>query len=106
MRRSVALAFAAGVIVVIVAAPAMAQRDPFQPVIDTSGTTTTTGEAPATVGEGEVPLPAQSETLANTGADTQAWFVAAYALISVGAAAVVLSRMLAPVPARTAKTRS
>lgn len=102
MRKMIAVVFAAVVFVLAVAAPAMAQaRDPFDPVIDTTGgSATNEGGEPVTLPEGEVPPPAQSEVMANTGADTEPWLVTAYVLVAVGAGIVVLSKTLAPVPAR------
>lgn len=107
MRKMLALCFAAAIFVLLFAAPAMAQtRDPFQPVIDTSGGGATSGEAPTTAGEGEVVVPQDPGGLANTGVDTDPWLVIAYVLISVGAAVVVLSKTLAPTPIRSTKTRA
>lgn len=83
---------------VLIAAPAFAQRDPFDPVIDpnaapvvtgvtTTDTTTTTTTVPPNVG---------SDQLANTGADVAPWLAIAYGLVAMGAGAVVISRMYQP----------
>ena len=81
------------------AAPAGAQaRDPFDPVIQPGTTTTgtdTTGQ-PATTTTGErapgVPAPT-TDALGNTGADVEAWLVAAFAAMVVGAGAVTIGRL-------------
>ena len=102
MRKMIAAVFAAVVFVLVVAAPAMAQpRDPFRPVIDTTGGgATNEGGGPVTVPEGEVPPRLQKEVMANTGADTEPWLVTAYVLVAAGAGIVVLSKTLTPTPAR------
>jgi hypothetical protein len=83
---------------VLIAAPAFAQRDPFHPVIDpnaapvvTTGTTTT-DTAPTTT----VPPSVGSDALANTGADLTPWLAIAYGLLVMGAGAVVIARMYQP----------
>ena len=91
----VALAIAS---LVLIAAPAFAQRDPFDPVIDpnavpvvtgatTTDPTTTTTTVPPNVG---------SDELANTGADVAPWLAISYGLVAMGAGAVVISRMYQP----------
>lgn len=88
-------------IVVVLAAPAVAQaRDPFDPVIDPGTTTTgtaTTGEAPTTTnGQPATGLPAPTtDTLGNTGADIEAWLVAAFAAFVVGAGVLMIARLYA-----------
>lgn len=89
------------------AAPALAQvRDPFDPVIsqaeltgagDGTGTGGAAGDGTGTAGD-DVVAGNSSEGLAVTGADTEQWLVAAYALIAIGAGAVAVSK----VNARTA----
>ena len=108
MRKMIAVAFAAVVFVLVVAAPAMAQtRDPFRPVIDTTGGGATDGGGGSvTLPEGEVPPPLQNEVMANTGADTEPWLVAAYVLVAAGAGIVVLSKTLAPTPAPVRRRRN
>lgn len=106
MRKLIAVLFAAAVAVIVVAAPALAHpqdglRDPFRPVIDTTGATASTGEGPVIIEEGEVPREAQTEVMANTGVDTEPWLVAAYVLVAVGGGIIVLSKTLAPTPIRT-----
>jgi hypothetical protein len=109
MRKAIVVLLAGLVLVVALAAPAFALRDPFDPVVDLTPETEGGGgrggasEEGATItntgGEGtEVSGAATpSETLANTGSDVEPWLVVAYGLIAVGAAAVVLSRTGSPV---------
>jgi hypothetical protein len=85
-----------GAIVVIVlwASPALAQRDPFRPVIDPNATT-----APAT-GTGTVsqpvapaPEPVGSETLSNTGSDVLPWVTVGGGLMMIGLGALYAVRL-------------
>ena len=87
------------------AGPALAQRDPFDPVIDpnastvdtTTGGTTTTAD---TTGDPSIFQPTDgSDALANTGSDVSPWMAIAYALIVLGVGALVLGRMFQPRPA-------
>jgi len=87
------------------AAPAMAQRDPFDPVIDpnaptgtTTGTTTTTTDG--TNGSPVFQPTDGSDVLANTGSDMSPWLAIAYSLILLGAGALVIARMQQPLPVR------
>ena len=98
-----------GLFLVLMAAPAFAQvRDPFDPVIsqaeltgagDGTGApgdgTGTTGDGTGTDGAAgdDVVAGNSSEGLANTGADTERWLVAAYALIAIGGGAVAISKV-------------
>ena len=88
------------VLVVFAAAPALAQvRDPFDPVISQAELTgtetgTQTGTEVGTNGDGATVVGENgSETLANTGANTEPWLVGAYMLIAIGAGAVVISKV-------------
>jgi hypothetical protein len=99
MRKLLLVAVMGATLVVMMAAPAFAIRDPFDPAIDltpdapaTAGDTSgqTDGDGGADVG-GQVDE-VGSEGLAATGADTEPWLVAAYGLIVAGAAAVALSK--------------
>lgn len=96
-------------LVLVVAAPALALRDPFDPVIsqadlsggtgDTSGDGgTTVGDGTGTTGDGSQVSPG-ADVMANTGSETEPWLVAAYALIAIGAGAVVLSKLNSTQPA-------
>lgn len=104
MRKLLTASLLGLVLVVTTAAPALAIRDPFDPVISqaqitgtgaagtggagTAGTGTGTGETGAAVLREN-----GSEALANTGSDTEPWLVAAFALIATGAMAVVLAKV-------------
>lgn len=99
-------------LVLVAAAPALALRDPFDPVISQAeltggtGTGTTTGDGTGTTGDGTgttnggTEVSGGADQMANTGSETEPWLVAAYALIAVGAGAVVLSRINSAPPAR------
>lgn len=92
-------------LVLTMAAPAFAIRDPFDPVIsqaELSGSgsggdgTGTTGDGTqvGTGGDGTTVLGNNgADGMANTGAETEPWLVTAYALIAVGAGAVALSKL-------------
>jgi LPXTG-motif cell wall-anchored protein len=103
-------------LMVLAAGPAGAQQDPFDPSVTDAGVpgstsapgTGATGGAtgdPTTPGVTSTPpspdaaptpspAPANAtETLPNTGADTGAWLVVAYALIASGAGALTLARL-------------
>lgn len=97
-------------LVLVVAAPALALRDPFDPVISqaelTGGGDTSGGDGTGTTGDGTgttnggTQVSGGSEQMANTGSETEPWLVAAYALIAIGAGAVVLSKINSTEPAR------
>src|SRR4051812_24059415 len=86
----------------VLVAPATAApvRDPFRSPISTvpgseaPGTTTTDTSI-----SGSVPFTPSDEQTPNTGFDASTWLGVAYALLAVGAGALVLSRQLGP-PAR------
>lgn len=93
----------------LLAGPAAAQSDPFDPVIDpnaavttTTGTTTTgtttTGTGTTGTGTTSVQPGVGSEALANTGADVSPYLVIAYALVVVGAGALYVAKLHAPRP--------
>lgn len=89
--------------VLLVAAPALAQRDPFAPVIDPNAATTTT--TTTTTGSTDTaPFDDQSSgdsgALSNTGSDVSPLLVIAYGLLVLGATAVLLVRINAPTPLR------
>lgn len=97
-------------LVLVVAAPALALRDPFDPVIsqaqltggtgDGTGTADGTGDTDGTGTDGTgTEVSAGADQMANTGSETEPWLVAAYALIAIGAGAVVLSRINSTEPA-------
>jgi hypothetical protein len=112
MRKVIVGSLLSLLFVLTMAAPALAIRDPFDPVISqaeltgsgegtgasgdgsTGDGTGTDGDGTGTTGDGDdVVAGNSSEGLANTGADTEAWLVAAYALIAVGLGAVVVSKV-------------
>lgn len=87
----------------LAAAPALAQKDPFDPVIDPNAASTgsTTGTISTTPGDSTVVQPAVgSEGLANTGADVTPWLAVAYGLVVLGGGVLVLARMYQPQPTR------
>lgn len=96
-------------LVLVAAAPALALRDPFDPVISqadlTAGMGDTTGDGTGTTGDGTgttdggTQVSGGADQMANTGSETESWLVAAYALMAIGAGAVVLSRINSTQPA-------
>ena len=101
MRKLVAASLLGLVLVVFMAAPALALRDPFDPAIDPVTETAVGGDTGAQVGDpngagGDGPTvigQTGGESLANTGAETEPWLVMAYAAIAIGTGAVVLSKV-------------
>ena len=93
MRRAIAVAVLALVLLTLFAAPAMAQaRDPFVPLVQPGGAVDPESGEPVT--DPQVAPPVQpSEPMPNTGVDASSWFGLAYALLAVGAGMVVLGRM-------------
>lgn len=92
--------------IALLAGPAGAQQDPFEPVIDpnapvtTIDGTTTTGTDATGTGTTSVQPSVGSERLANTGSDVAPFMVIAYGLLVVGAGALYLVRLHAPRPVR------
>ena len=101
MRRCLLLLVASVVAILSIAAPAGAQtRDPFDPLIDENAVTTSTVTGTTTVDgdtDTETDAVVETEQLANTGSNVQPWLMVAYTLLAMGAAALVLGRMRAPV---------
>ena len=101
MRKALLLLVAAAIALLAVAAPAGAQaRDPFDPLIDENAATTGTVTGTTTVDGGtdaDTDTVVETEQLANTGSNVQPWLMLAYTLMAMGAAALVLGRMRAPV---------
>lgn len=102
MKRLAAVLLGASLLTVLTVTPAFAQRDPFDPVIDTSagstgtsGSTTDPGTAPAPDGTSGQADPSQTgaDVMPNTGADPTSWMALAYALIVIGGALLVLGRL-------------
>jgi hypothetical protein len=93
MRRYVALA---GAILVIVlwASPALALRDPFQPVIAPDATTApVTGTGTVSQPVAPAPQPIRSETLSNTGSDVIQWVTVGGGLMVIGLGALYAVRL-------------
>ena len=97
MRRTV-VTVALLTIVLGLAAPALAQRDPFEPPID-SGSSASEAEQPATQIQPQPDPAARPERLASTGADTGPWLALAYALVALGVGALAIAR-ISRLPAR------
>lgn len=97
MRKLLLMATLACALTIAAAAPAMAQRDPFEPLVDpNAGTTGTTTDSGTT---GAEPDPFQengSDGLPNTGGDPSPWLVIAYGLVALGAGALVLAKISRP----------
>lgn len=111
MRKLVIALLLGLFLVLVMVAPALAQaRDPFDPVIsqaEITGAGTGTGDGTGTNGDGTgtdgtgtngddgatVLGENGADGLANTGSDTEPWLVAAYALIAVGAGALLVSKV-------------
>ena len=100
MRKFAVILAIALVSTIALSAPALAQRDPFDPVIDPDAATTTTGTTDtggdATVFEPGVPDEIGSEGIANTGADVGPFLVIAFTLLSLGGLALAWARLNRP----------
>ena len=103
MRNLIVIAMLLGACLVGAATPALAQRDPFAPVIDpnaatTTTTTTTTGTIDTAPFDDQGSV--DSGALSNTGTDVSPLLVIAYGLLVLGGTAVILARLHAPRPLR------
>ena len=102
MRKAIVIATLVGAWILVAATPALAQRDPFAPVIDPNAATTTT--TTTTGSTGTAPFDDQSSVdsggLSNTGSDVSPLLVIAYGLLVLGGTAVMLARLHAPTPLR------
>lgn len=103
MRKLIVIVTLVGACLAVAATPAMAQRDPFAPVIDpnaatTTTTTTTTGSTDTTPFGDQTSV--DSGGLSNTGSDVSPLLVVAYGLVVLGGTAVMLARLHAPKPLR------
>jgi hypothetical protein len=100
MRKTIAVGLAGLSVVILTASPALALKDPFDPLVTPDSTTgevdgsTTTVDAPA-ASTNENPF---SENMPTTGAATASWLVLAYVLLVVGAAALALAWTRRPAP--------
>jgi hypothetical protein len=86
------------------AAPALAQRDPFDPLVtENTGDTTTAPESSGDTNDAETDPVVEDSSLAATGSNSTAWFAIAYVLIAVGAGLVIMGRIGSPAMDRTKK---
>lgn len=102
MRRSLPTTFLALIAVLSFAAPAAAQsvRDPFDPLLSTftTGTSTedptTTNPVDPVIDEAPLVNPAPStDNLPSTGRDPKNWLGIAYVLLAIGTALLVIGRL-------------
>ena len=104
MRKLIVIASLVGAGLIAAATPALAQRDPFAPVIDPNAATTTTTTTTTTGSTDTAPFGDQtsvdSGALSNTGSDASPWLVVAYGLLALGGTTVMLARLHAPTPLR------
>ena len=113
MKKFLGTALAALAIVLVVAAPALAQRDPFDPVIDltvdTSGAGASDPDGTGTAGTGDTDPTsnpdARADVFPNTGADTSGWLAIAYVLLASGIGLVVFSKTMSPAAQRPRSSR-
>ena len=108
VARSLTVSIVVVALLALGASPALAQRDPFDPLVDPNAGDLSAGPTDELPGQdaGEVTERTGSERLADTGFDPSGWLVAAYVLAAAGAAAVVLSRNLGrPPPPRMSRIR-
>ena len=116
MKRFLVVLVVALTALVALAAPALALRDPFDPVIDLTPDTAggvasgdgaadgANGSGDGTAGDGATSNPGvQSDAFPNTGADTTGWLAIAYVLLASGGALVIFSRMNSPSPQRAGR---
>jgi hypothetical protein len=103
MRKLIMIVTLVSACFALAAAPAAAQRDPFDPVIDPNAATTgTTGPIDTTGSTGTDPTQpsVDSGVLSTTGSDPSPWLVVAYGLLVLGGTAVILARLHTPKPIR------
>jgi hypothetical protein len=91
--RSLVIATIVGVIALTALSPAHAQRDPFEPAIETGEEAVGSEEPAEEEPVSQVPGPQVGPGVANTGADNRPWLALAYALIALGAALIVIGRL-------------
>lgn len=104
MRRVVTLCLFVAFAVVFLAPSALAQRDPFDPLVNGEAAGTGTGTTGETAGGTDTTTGAietqpfqenGADVLATTGAETEPWLVVALALLVLGGGSLALSRVLA-----------
>jgi LPXTG-motif cell wall-anchored protein len=103
MRKFLGVCGVALVLSLAAAPAALAQepiaRDPFLPlIVPDSGTGTVDPANPADPTIPVDPIPDPVDPLPNTGSSTSSWFGVGYFLVALGGGAVVLSKVLGPVP--------
>ena len=96
MRKLLGVLAAGLILAAVSAAPALAQKDPFAPVVDL---TPDEQQQPDVPGQPQVepepePVPPPSQVLSNTGANVETWIAVAYMLIVAGAGAYFLARVM------------
>jgi hypothetical protein len=104
VRRLTVLIAALGTLTVAATPATAQQRDPFDPLVSTgSDVTEETGGVPAptesTSGSGteaSADSTVEESSLPNTGSGMSEWLAVAYALVAVGAAFVLITRILSP----------
>lgn len=100
---------AGALLVMILAAPAFAQRDPFDPLVtkDSSSQVDDTGNSaggPSGPNEDTNVQPSnESGALPATGSNIDGWLAAAYLLVAFGAGAVVVAKTNSTEPTRITK---
>ena len=110
MRRAVVTLAAAALLVMIAAAPAFAQRDPFDPLV-TQNSGSAVDDTGNSVGGSSNNAPDSNDSqpsndpgaLPTTGSDIDGWLAAAYLLVAAGAAAIVVARTNSTEPTRITK---
>ena len=100
MRKALVTGLAAAVLSVVFAAPALALKDPFEPLVTTEDQSSTTTGTNGTTTDVDEPTVVNgnpfSDGVPETGADTSSWLVISYLLVVCGAATLVLARTLHP----------
>ncbi|HWL64846.1 MAG TPA: hypothetical protein VNP73_02635 [Actinomycetota bacterium] len=98
MRRTLAALILALLVLGLGAAPALAQRDPFEPAINEEGEVQPEDEdedeeEPAEDEDEDEDEGTAGDELADTGASVEPMLVLAYALLAFGIAAVIVARL-------------
>jgi hypothetical protein len=101
MRKLALVAVFSAFVVALLAAPALAQRDPFKPLVvpgsSNQGNTNGQAQEPNEVAPN---APAPSEQLANTGNNSNFWLEDGIVLIAFGGMVLVAARTLRRHPSR------
>jgi LPXTG-motif cell wall-anchored protein len=95
--RAFAVACVSGILLMLLAAPAVAQRDPFAPRV---GEPRPVEAGPAQPDPAQPaqprPQPPAEDPLPATGGEVSSWLAVAYILVMIGAGAIVLGRSFGP----------